>query len=725
MNESQMFEQAKVYLEQGNYEQAVELLEQCIEGNEEDINYYWYLGLAYLLQEQEENAQMTWLLVMSQGDESEVVQWTQALLNILETEAQRQEQIENIKLSWLIRSHIREIKPSLINNLLYLIDLEIKLQYYNPQHLEDWQVINYLTNNVSEKVDSTLLLKIIPNILDSPVLINIDFLQISLKYITEIQTLILILKSTADKMAYENLKPNYAVDLTKISLQLKPSDLELINNLYDFSLITQNYSQMRKSAEDYVNLADLPDCKAFGYYRLIQTLITGGEWFKAKKILPSYITSLKKLIELNSKIIDPTIKSCVSRLAGSLMYLEDNPSLHRQLQNSLCSLFQNYSSNLIIDEDKKSFFDADNSRSLKIGYIAHTFRRHSVGFLSRWLIHHHNREKFIIYLYLIDQPDDDITQKWFRKTSDFVYNLPPDIEKITSQIKQDKIDILVDLDSISYGTTSQVMAMKNAPVQTTWLGMDASGLPSIDYFIVDPYVLPDNAQDYYRETLWRLPQTYLAIDGFEVAVPTLRRKDLDISKDEIIYLTLQSSAKLHPDTIHLQMKILKDVPNSCLLVKTRDQQKGIQNLFTTIAEEHKINLDRLHFLENSDSEEIHRANLSIADVVLDFYPYNGATTTLETLWMEIPLVTRVGQQFASRNSYTFMINAGVTEGIAWTDEEYVNWGVRLGKDERLRQKIHWKLKQSKNTAPIWNAKKFTRDMENAYQQMWMKYLNFS
>jgi predicted O-linked N-acetylglucosamine transferase (SPINDLY family) len=93
--------------------------------------------------------------------------------------------------------------------------------------------------------------------------------------------------------------------------------------------------------------------------------------------------------------------------------------------------------------------------------------------------------------------------------------------------------------------------------------------------------------------------------------------------------------------------------------------------------------------------------------------------------MEIPLVTRVGQQFASRNSYTFMINAGLTEGIAWTDEEYVNWGIRLGKDEQLRQKIHWKLKQSKNTASIWNAKKFTQDMENAYQQMWIKYLNFS
>ena len=119
MNELQMFEQAKNSLEQGDYEQSAELLEQCIEADEENVDYYWYLGLAYLLQEQEENAQTTWLLVMSQGDENEVKQWTKELLAILETEAQRQEQIENLKLSWLIRGYIREIEPSLINNLLH------------------------------------------------------------------------------------------------------------------------------------------------------------------------------------------------------------------------------------------------------------------------------------------------------------------------------------------------------------------------------------------------------------------------------------------------------------------------------------------------------------------------------------------------------------------------------------------------------------------------------
>ena len=93
--------------------------------------------------------------------------------------------------------------------------------------------------------------------------------------------------------------------------------------------------------------------------------------------------------------------------------------------------------------------------------------------------------------------------------------------------------------------------------------------------------------------------------------------------------------------------------------------------------------------------------------------------------MGIPLITKVGEQFAARNSYTFMTNAGLTEGIAWTDEEYVDWGIKLGKDENLRQQISWKLRQSRKTAPLWNAKQFTQEMEKAYQEMWLKYLDTS
>ena len=108
-------------------------------------------------------------------------------------------------------------------------------------------------------------------------------------------------------------------------------------------------------------------------------------------------------------------------------------------------------------------------------------------------------------------------------------------------------------------------------------------------------------------------------------------------------------------------------------------------------------------------------------MILDTYPYNGATTTLETLWMGIPLVTRVGEQFAARNSYTFMTNVGIKEGIAWTAEEYIEWGIKLGTDKSLRQKIALDLKTARHTSRLWDAQTFTREMEHAYSEMWQHY----
>jgi predicted O-linked N-acetylglucosamine transferase (SPINDLY family) len=89
--------------------------------------------------------------------------------------------------------------------------------------------------------------------------------------------------------------------------------------------------------------------------------------------------------------------------------------------------------------------------------------------------------------------------------------------------------------------------------------------------------------------------------------------------------------------------------------------------------------------------------------------------------MGIPMVTQVGQQFSARNSYTFMLNAGITEGIAWSEQEYIDWGIKLGLDRELRWQIKGKLHAARATAPVWNAKQFTLDMEQAYREMWAKY----
>jgi predicted O-linked N-acetylglucosamine transferase (SPINDLY family) len=307
------------------------------------------------------------------------------------------------------------------------------------------------------------------------------------------------------------------------------------------------------------------------------------------------------------------------------------------------------------------------------------------------------------------------------KLEDTTHNFKSNSLKAAKQIQNDAIDILIDLDSIDSNQTCQIIALKSAPIQITWLGYDASGIPAIDYFLADNYVVSENAQNYYQEKIWPLPNSYLCVDGFEIGTPTLKRSDLGIPDDAVIYLTAQTGMKRHPDNIRVQIRILANVPDSYLLIKGLGDSELIEKLFQEIAISEGVDISRLRFLGPAPTSEIHRANLKIADVVLDTYPYNGATTTLEVLWMEIPLVTRVGQQFAARNSYTFMVNAGLREGIAWTEEEYLEWGIKLGTDAQLRQRVREKLRKSKQVSPLWNAKNFTKDVESAYLQMWANY----
>jgi predicted O-linked N-acetylglucosamine transferase (SPINDLY family) len=465
-------------------------------------------------------------------------------------------------------------------------------------------------------------------------------------------------------------------------------------------------------ARNFYNESSILTTKIYGNYLILFALLSWGIWQDAQDFIDRNGQLLQELIREENPVIQPFVLRGLPIVSAVLPYLADKPLENRRFANLISGLFhEKFIESYYIPEHPK------RQGKLRIGYIAHTLRRHSVGWLSRWLIRYHDLNEFEIGIYLIANTEDEITDTEFKPYSSFYRNLGANVEEIVAQIRNDKLDILVDLDSLTCPITYQVLALKPAPIQVTWLGSDASGLPTIDYYLADPYVLPENAQDYYREKIWRLPTTYVAVDGFEVGIATNSRKDLKIPETATIYLSVQSGLKRHPGMIRLQMKILKGVENSYFLIKGVADREKICQLFQQIAKEEGVNPERLHFLPQDEDEVTHRANLSLADVVLDTYPYNGATTTLEVLWMEIPIVTKVGQQFSARNSYTFMINAGITEAIAQTDQEYIDWGIRLGKEPQLRQEIAWKLRVGKQRAPLWNTRAFTKEVEASYKKM--------
>ena len=717
----------------GNYPKAAELYFRAISDRPEVKINYWYLGLMLLLQGQEEEAHATWLMGIL-ASEAEVEKTTEELVRVLEGEARRQAQLGEDSVAWLIRQHIREVAPTNIKNLLELIQLAIALDKLTEEYFRNWQVIELLKEKPPESLDSNDLLTVLQKLLDWDPLqsSSLEFAQVCLPHLAFSHVFYDMLMGAALQTAYSMGKPEVAVSLGELCLRGNPPNygeiLQYLTGFYDYA---GNYSKAIKTAKQCYGLCEALPEKIFANHQLVRALLgAAGYWEEACTALQQQELLLSSLIAEPPEVLE--LARAKRLLSASFFFpnLRDEPKKNRKIQNRVACLVQNYVQQAGQDKvnqykqvlalRKKSWLDP---RKLKIGYLSHCLRAHSVGWLARWLLNYHDRSRFEIYGYFINvNPQSDPLQKWYLNSVDRARTVGSDSWAIAEQIAQDEIDILVDLDSLTLDATFTVMGLKPAPIQATWLGWDASGIPAIDYFIADPYVLPEAAEDYYAEKIWRLPQTYIAVDGFEIGIPTLRREELEIPPDAVIYFSGQKGYKRHLDTARLQMKIIKSVPNSYFLLKSRADTDAEQNFFAQLAEEEGVSSSRLRFLPTDPTSDIHRANLEIADVVLDTYPYNGATTTMETLWMGIPLVTRVGEQFSARNSYTMMVNAGISEGIAWSDREYVEWGIRLGLDANLRQEISWKLRLNRETAPLWNAQQFTREMESAYEQMWYRYI---
>ncbi|MBD2326300.1 O-linked N-acetylglucosamine transferase, SPINDLY family protein [Alkalinema sp. FACHB-956] len=726
-------------LQTKQYSGLIDRLEGWIQEKPTCQVYYWYLGLAFLLSHQEEEAQFTWLSTLAEAGDAEE-EWLNELVAVIEAEAQRKASFSSLENTqddvWLLRQHLRSICPTNLSNLLGIIQLAAQQDHWVPETDCVAEAIDLLATCPRNHLNASLALETMGQLLQHAPMHpeSANFVRACIPHVPDLNALIHCLFPAAMRIAHSARNPKLAAQLAEAYLEVDPDNQEFLGQLVTFYQDATDYDTGIATAKRYYAAVEGLVKQIFASHLILRGLLNaGGYWEEAIAALQRH-QQLLQCLSIDS--LQDLASVHVLRLLTStyfLPYFQDTLD-NCQLRHHVVEMAQNQLRALHADTvtryhqgHQQRRARADRNRpKLKIGYLSHCMGRHSVGWLGRWLIQHHDRDRIGLYGYFINERLGDSLQSWYVEQFDQAYFLDRDFgdssQRMADQIHQDEIDILVDLDSITLDVTCEILAMKPAPIQVTWLGWDAIGMSAIDYFIADPYVLPENAQAYYTEKLWRLPETYIAVDGFEVGVPTLRRSELEIPEDAMVYLTTQRGYKRHRDTARLQLKIIHGVPNSYLLIKGFADDQAIQKFFYELADEVGVDRDRLRFLPNAASEAVHRANLRIADVVLDTYPYNGATTTLETLWMEVPIVTWVGQQFAARNSYTMMMNAGITEGIAWSAEEYVEWGIKLGTDLDLRKQVVWKLHQSKQSSPLWNGQLFAQEMEKAFAAMWEQFV---
>jgi predicted O-linked N-acetylglucosamine transferase (SPINDLY family) len=269
--------QIEPLLQTRQYESVARFYEQELEKEPETLSYYWFLGLIYLLQGKEEEAQATWFFPLSEGVD------TDELVKLLEQTAIQQEELSNFESSWLIRKYIQEFQPDFLDNLLHLIKLEINLEQFTPQKLEDWNIIQLLNENTNN-IDSNLLLQVLLKILEFPAFVSVDLARASLPYFSNAETFIQLLETLARKMAYERFQGAYAADLLDVCLELQPDNLRFFNQQVGFNLMSKRYEKALEASQNIYTKATSLDLKLLGNYHILSTLLHAGRWLDVNAI---------------------------------------------------------------------------------------------------------------------------------------------------------------------------------------------------------------------------------------------------------------------------------------------------------------------------------------------------------------------------------------------------------------------------------------------------------
>ncbi|MGB3510311.1 MAG: tetratricopeptide repeat protein [Microcoleaceae cyanobacterium] len=515
-------------------------------------------------------------------------------------------------------------------------------------------------------------------------------------------------------------KMEEAIALFEKAIELKPQYIEAHQQLCDLLSHTTKLAQARIAADRFCNscgeIAPILSATAF-LFSYFQSGVSEVANSKLSEVEKFCYQSCETFSELEIKLLYEIFSFAISHLRDDL---PGNANFYKLIAK------QYYQNRVKIHQTTKTYIST--SQPLRIGFLSKHFRRHSVGWCSEALIRELSQITPHIHLYITGPlKRDDVTQR-FEQMSVKTYwptkypNGFPSYTEIVEQILEDKLDIVVDLDSTTLPVNVHILHEKPAPVCVSWLGFDAPYISEGNYFLCDWHTHPQGREEYYVEKLVRLPETSVAVDGFDSRSVDRNsaRNSLGIDVNQMVYLCIAPGRKTNPEMVRAQLRILQRIPDSILIRKGQGDVDIIYQTYRQECENLGVDFNRIMFLGQTQTEEEHRAIYQIADVLLDSYPYNGGTHNLEALWANLPIITRAGEQYLSRMGYSFLQNVNLDVGVAWSWEEYTEWGVKLGKDVGLRNSVREHLQKSKesdNLAPLWNPKKLAKEMYQIFNQL--------
>ena len=491
-------------------------------------------------------------------------------------------------------------------------------------------------------------------------------------------------------------------------------------NLFEDSI--HNYKKVFYLKEDY----------AEAYYNCGNSYLSLNKLDKALEYYKKAYKIDPNLNELYGNILNLNKTLCKwENYEKEISFLEENISLNKNLINPFTALSIFNSSkvqNIITNEnlkekyqknqikDKKEIFKRKNNikKKIKIGYYSSDFKQHAMSNLIAGMLEAHDKNKFEIIGFSLTQSKSDKMRSRIINAFDKFLDVSSHTDYEISEIsKKLEIDIAVDLMGFTKLNRFGIFLKGCAPIQINYLGYPGTlGSDNIDYIIADKILIPQENTKYYNENIIYLPNSYQANDSKrKISEKNFTREKFNLPDNSFVFCCFNKKYKFDPKTFSLWMKILDETKNSVLWL-LNDNNDSTKNLINE-AKLRGIDTKRIIFSEKLPMEE-HLARHKLADIFLDTFPYGAHTTCSDALWTGLPVITKIGNTFASRVSSSLLNNLDLNELITENDNQYVNLAIQLASNKQKYNLIKEKLKINIQKKPLFDTLNFTKNIEKAY-----------
>ncbi len=530
-------------------------------------------------------------------------------------------------------------------------------------------------------------------------------------------------------------RPTEALEYFKKALEIKSNYAEAF---YNMGMSYKKLGDKDKSLASFLKAIEIKTDYAEAYNYIGLLYFDEGEYEKSLeyfkksiKIKPNYEIAYNNLGNLLSDL--GKIEEAADQYNKAIKIKNDYARAYSNLLLTLNNK-TNFNSNEYLSEAKKFRLNCgkskkkfsikyrydENPKKLKIGLVSSDFGNHPGGYFTLSTMRELRKKNFELIAYSTFDRNDEIAHHF--KPLFYKWNSIENKKdkEIIEQIVKDGIHILIDLQGHSAKNRLPIFCYKAAPVQATWLSQGSNGIPEIDYFIGSPHITPKNEEKYYVEKIFRLPEISQCFTppDFSLEINSLPA----LKNNFITFGCLNKFSKINDEVIKLWSKILLSIDKSKLLLKTREFSNP-KIVKETLEKFKKFNIDknRLILKGKSKTRKETLETYNQIDISLDPFPFQGNTSTCESVWMGVPVITLKGDRYLFHFGESINSNLNMKDWIAQNSEEYVLKAVQFSSNLKKISKIRCNLRNKAIQSPVFNAQNFAEHFSKMLWWFWKEF----